>query len=93
VTIQPTVTKWIRPKYWYDLLTLDHTMCVFCFRTGAPRDVSLRTQAGYAIVSRPSRNGGRQWKLQSRAAFKAHVERLHPEMMENVAWPRRELSK
>ena len=72
---------------WYDLLTLDHTVCRICFAAGE-RGTSIGDHARAA--GRPLK--GDRFRERAvyiaslRAAFKRHIEAAHPDWVERVRW-------
>lgn len=72
----------VRMTRWYDLLTLDHSVCRICFAAGVRGEaIAIRAVRGRYMF----RNRG-AWKNSLRAAFRAHVAEVHPEWAVRIEW-------
>lgn len=86
-----------RPIRWYDLLTLDHTVCRICFNSSTrPASVAvadsrkpLITHEQYESIRRlPMRSRLSSLQAKRKAALRRHIDMVHPDWKDRVRWLR-----
>lgn len=76
-----------RPIYWRNWLTLDNTVCVFCFKMGL-REPLLPVSVYAEIVRLPRARRISSLQTRRRAAFRVHMAEAHPADLPRIAWSR-----
>jgi hypothetical protein len=69
---------------WYDLLTLDHTVCRICYGAGDHGTRIISDPAIVALRASPRTRAAYISKL--KAALRAHITAVHPDFLPRVRW-------
>ena len=68
---------------WYDMLTLDHTLCRICHADGVQTRM-ITDPAVIAMRSRPHTRAA--YTARQKAALRAHIAEAHPDWTDRVIW-------